>query len=159
VDAWKTTKQVYGPDGFNILIGKFKANGISTFYQGGVASALATMAGHYPWFVTNNYLEHYLPKYSYNTDFAMAIIRSAGIGFMATVVSDCLSNSIRVLKTFKQTAKEQITYKQVISQIVEKDGVAGIFLRGLQTKLLTNAIQGIAFSVAWKYMQHVIHEK
>lgn len=156
VDAWKTTKQVYGTDGFKMLLAKFKTNGISAFYQGGIASALATTAGHYPWFVTNNYLEHYLPKYNYNTDFAMAIVRSAGIGFASTVVSDCLSNSIRVVKTFKQTAKEQLTYKQVISQIVEKDGVAGIFLRGLQTKLLTNAIQGICFSVAWKYLQHQI---
>lgn len=56
VDAWKTTKQVYGSDGFKMLIAKFKTNGISAFYQGGIASALATTAGHYPWFVTNNYL-------------------------------------------------------------------------------------------------------
>jgi hypothetical protein len=156
VDAWKTSKQVYGPDGLNVLIRKFKANGISAFYQGGVASAAATMVGHYPWFVTNNYLEHYLPRYSYTSDFGMAILRSAGIGFICTVASDCISNSIRVVKTFKQTSKEYITYKQVISQIVEKDGVAGLFLRGLQTKLLTNVIQGVAFSVAWKYIQHRI---
>jgi hypothetical protein len=39
---------------------------------------------------------------------------------------------------------------------MEKDGLSGLFLRGLQTKLLTNAIQGIAFSVAWKYIQHRI---
>lgn len=56
VDAWKTTKQVYGSEGLKMLLVKFKTNGISAFYQGGVASALATMAGHYPWFVTNNYL-------------------------------------------------------------------------------------------------------
>lgn len=159
VDAWKTSKQVYGPEGLNVLLTKFRANGISAFYQGGIASALATMVGHYPWFVTNNYLEHYLPKYSYNTDFGMAILRSAGIGFLCTVVSDCISNSIRVVKTFKQTAKEKLTYKQVISQIVEKDGVSGLLLRGLQTKLLTNVIQGMAFSVAWKYIQHTIEEK
>lgn len=65
VDAWKTSKQVYGDGGLKILITKYKTQGISAFYQGGVASALATMAGHYPWFVTNNYLEHYLPRYSY----------------------------------------------------------------------------------------------
>jgi len=159
VDAWKTSKQVYGPDGLKMLLGKFKANGISAFYQGGVASALATMVGHYPWFVTNNYLEHYLPKYSYKTDFGLAILRSAGIGFACTVVSDCISNSIRVVKTFKQTAAEQLTYKQVISQIVEKDGVSGLLLRGLQTKLLTNVIQGVAFSVAWKYIQHKLDDK
>lgn len=56
VDAWKTSKQVYGPDGLKVLLTKFKANGISAFYQGGIASGLATVAGHYPWFVTNNYL-------------------------------------------------------------------------------------------------------
>lgn len=142
-----------------MLLVKFKANGISAFYQGGIASALATMVGHYPWFLTNNYLEHYLPRYSYKTDFGLAILRSAGIGFMCTVVSDCVSNSIRVVKTFKQTSKEHLTYKQVISQIVEKDGVKGLFLRGLQTKLLTNVIQGVAFSVAWKYIQHLMEEK
>jgi hypothetical protein len=65
VDAWKTSKQVYGDGGLKILITKYKQQGIPAFYQGGIASALATMAGHYPWFVTNNYLEHYLPRYSY----------------------------------------------------------------------------------------------
>ena len=65
VDAWKTSKQVYGNDGLKMLISKFKLNGISAFYQGGVASALATFVGHYPWFLTNNYLEEYMPRYSY----------------------------------------------------------------------------------------------
>lgn len=111
VDAWKTSKQVYGTEGLHILLGKFKKHGISAFYQGGVASALATIVGHYPWFLTNNYLEHYLPRYSYTDNFGMAILRSAGIGLCCTVVSDCLSNSIRVVKTFKQTAQERLTYK------------------------------------------------
>lgn len=56
VDAWKTAKQVYGSGGLDVIFNKFKINGISAFYQGGVASALATMVGHYPWYVTNNYL-------------------------------------------------------------------------------------------------------
>jgi len=56
IDAWKTSKQVYGTDGLKMLVSKYKVHGITAFYQGGIASALATMAGHYPWFVTNNYL-------------------------------------------------------------------------------------------------------
>jgi len=67
VDAWKTSKQVYGNEGLKVLFTKFKTNGISAFYQGGVASALATFVGHYPWFLTNNYLEEYIPKYNYKT--------------------------------------------------------------------------------------------
>ena len=65
VDAWKTSKQVYGTEGLKVLAAKFKTHGVSAYYQGGVASALATMVGHYPWFLTNNYLEFYLTKYSY----------------------------------------------------------------------------------------------
>ena len=159
VDAWKTSKQVYGHDGLKMLIGKFHKNGISTFYQGGVASALATMVGHYPWFVTNNYLEHYMERYSYEKEFTKAILRSAFIGLVSTVVSDCVSNSIRVVKTFKQTAAEKMTYKQVIGDIVAKDGVKGLFLRGLSTKLLTNVIQGVAFRVIWKYLENEMKDK
>lgn len=159
VDAWKTSKQVYGPDGLKVLVTKFKTNGISAFYQGGVASALATMIGHYPWFVTNNYLEHYLTRYSYEQELMKALLRSAAIGLVSTVVSDCISNSIRVVKTFKQTSEQQITYKQVISEVVATDGLSGLFLRGLQTKLLTNVIQGVAFSVIWKYFQNKMTTK
>lgn len=41
----------------------------------------------------------------------MALLRSAGIGFMCTLVSDTISNSIRVIKTVKQTHHVPITYK------------------------------------------------
>jgi hypothetical protein len=41
----------------------------------------------------------------------MALFRSAVIGFMCTLVSDTISNSIRVLKTVKQTSEHPITYK------------------------------------------------
>lgn len=65
IDAWKTSKQVHGANGLKMLVEKYRTIGIKTFYQGGVASAVATMVGHYPWFVTNNYLDHYIPKYSF----------------------------------------------------------------------------------------------
>jgi len=45
-----------------------------------------------------------------------------------------------------------MTYKRVIGDIIAKDGVQGLFLRGLSTKLLTNVIQGVAFRVIWKYL-------
>ena len=37
--------------------------------------------------------------------------------------------------------------------IIEKEGVQGLFLRGLGTKLITNGIQGILFSVLWRLGQ------
>ena len=101
-----------------MLLKKFKGHGISAFYQGGVASALATMVGHYPWFLTNNYLEFYMEKYSYEKEFKKAILRSAFIGLCSTIVSDCISNSIRVVKTFKQTSEHKSTYPEVVKTIV-----------------------------------------
>ena len=37
-------------------------------------------------------------------------------------VSDCISNSIRVLKTTRQTSAETISYREAASRIIESDG-------------------------------------
>jgi sulfopyruvate decarboxylase TPP-binding subunit len=52
-----------------------------------------------------------VPKYSYKDEKIKALMRSAVIGFICTLVSDTISNSIRVLKTVKQTSTHRITYK------------------------------------------------
>lgn len=85
--------------------------------------------------------------------------RSAFIGFCCTMVSDTISNSIRVLKTVKQTAEVQITYKQAFDEVISKDGIQGLLFRGLKTKLLTNGLQGIIFSIAWRYFEEKLHTK
>ena len=59
MDAWKTNKQVHGADGVKQLLKKVKANGPQTLYHGGIAQASATAVGHWPWFVTYNYLNEY----------------------------------------------------------------------------------------------------
>ena len=153
IDTWKTSKQVHGKDGLKIVMDKVRANGVPALYQGAMASSVATMVGHYPWFLTYNYLNGYLPKVSYKEDALKALGRNAFIGFCASAISDTTSNSIRVVKTVKQTNAVQIGYGQAIQQVLRKDGVKGLMFRGLETKLLTNGIQGIIFSVVWKFLQ------
>lgn len=153
IDAWKTSKQVHGKNGINILSQKMKVNGLPTLYQGAMASSLATMVGHYPWFVTYNYLNHYIPRINYSDDAFRALTRNAFIGFSASVASDTISNSIRVIKTVKQTSSEKITYPNAIKLVLKEGGYKGLFFRGLETKLLTNGIQGICFSVFFKLFQ------
>ena len=73
--------------------------------------------------------------------------------------------SLRVIKTTKQTAQwtdragegtaSELSYPEVISLIVEQDGLIGLFGRGLRTRLLVNAIQGSLFSVVWRYFQQM----
>ena len=40
--------------------------------------------------------------------------------------------------------------------IIEKDGVIGLFGRGLKTRILANGLQGMMFSVMWKYFMDII---
>ncbi len=87
------------------------------------------------------------------------MLRSATIGFLCTLVSDTISNSIRVIKTVKQTSEEPISYKQAVEEVVKKDGVEGLLFRGLKTKLLTNGIQGVIFSIAWRYLSFLLEEE
>lgn len=58
-----------------------------------------------------NFLNEYLPQYD---DLPRRLMRSAVIGFSASAISDTCSNSIRVIKTSKQTATTSITYPEVV---------------------------------------------
>jgi hypothetical protein len=111
IDTWKISKQVHGEKGFQMLMEKYRIYKIKAFYQGGIASASATMVGHYPWFLTNNYMEYYIPKSTFKEEKFKATLRGAFIGFCSTVVSDSCSNSIRIMKTVKQASGVQLTYK------------------------------------------------
>ena len=59
----------------------------------------------------------------------------------------------RVLKTTRQTSAVTIGYREAIKQIVDSDGVKGLFGRGLTTRLATNAVQASLFTVVWKYLE------
>lgn len=157
IDAWKTSKQVHGKEGLKVLSGKMKVNGVSSLYQGALASSLATMVGHYPWFLTYNYLNQYISKIRYDENMIKALTRNALIGFSASLVSDTASNSIRVIKTIKQTNQNKITYPDAIKQVLKESGIKGLLFRGLETKLITNGIQGMCFSVFFKLFQEKIN--
>lgn len=166
IDTSKTSMQVEGFEGINRLKEKVSEVGPSALYQGSLASAAATTVGHFPWFLTYNFLSDVLPSISREESIVLFLVRSAACGLVASCVSDICSNSLRVIKTTKQTGAlssdnsgerndSKISYREVVSLILEDDGVVGLFTRGLSTRLLTNAIQGAAFSVLWKYFQVV----
>ena len=149
LDAFKTTLQVEGKPGLQILRNKINTSGYRVLYYGTLASMTATFVGHYPWFLTYNVLNQNLPKYdeTYKT-----FLRNGFIGFNAAVISDCCSNSFRVIKTTKQTYQNSISYVRVTKEIINKDGIQGLLGRGLKTRIITNGLQGIVFTVSWKYI-------
>ena len=87
------------------------------------------------------------------------MLRRALIGLCSQAVSDVVSNSIRVVKTKKQTATEALSYMATISLIVSEDGVQGLLLRGLGTKLITNGVSAMLFSILWKYFEQQLAKK
>jgi len=159
IDTWKTSKQVHGDKGIQVIREKMSKQGVSALYQGTLASGAATMAGHYPWFLTYNYCNHYIPQIKYSEHPVQALFRNAGIGFCASLVSDTVSNSIRVVKTYKQTSAVPITYAETVRDVLKHDGVSGLLFRGLKTKILTNGIQGVVFSVFYKLFLEVMPSK
>jgi hypothetical protein len=77
-------------------------------------------------------------------------MRSAFIGFVASVISDTVSNSLRVIKTYRQVNEVRIGYWAAAQAVITVDGVKGLFGRGLKTRILANGLQGLMFSVLWK---------
>lgn len=149
-------RQVEGKDGVKKLFAKFKVAGPSTFFQGALAAAAATFVGHYPWFFVYNFLSASLPRYE---DTLSKLARSAFIGFCASAVSDTCSNSIRVIKVYKQANTEAVSYPEALRRVLKEDGVAGLLGRGLQTKIIANGLQGLMFSVLWKLIDEKLFKK
>jgi hypothetical protein len=149
VDTVKTMMQANGKEGIPLLKAKLKANGPSVMFHGATATVAATFVGHYPWFCTFNTLQANIPT---PADLPTKLLRNAGIGFAASLASDTISNSLRVIKTVRQT-NETMPYKDIVKGIVDKEGYMGLFGRGLKTRLICNGTQGLMFSVIYKLVE------
>ena len=149
IDTIKTMKQVEGKNAITKLRNRIKENGFLSLCDGALANSVLTIIGHYPWFLVHNYLDKYLPVYNHSIMYTL--MRNAFIGFTSSCVSDIISNSIRVLKTSMQTGEGKKGYKEIFEEIKKKEGIKEIFIRGLNTRLITNGIQGLMFNILWKY--------
>ena len=181
IDTAKTSLQVNGEGGLKIVADRVAAEGPSALFSGALASSAATVVGHYPWFLTYNSLSASLPTaagiaaavaaadaahpanalalaLSTLDPSLVSLLRSALIGLLASSASDICSNSLRVLKTTRQTdsaSDSKRSYYDTARDIIAKEGLGGLLGRGLQTRLLANALQGTLFSVLFKYFQGV----
>jgi len=149
VDTLKTTLQVQGARGTTLLRQRIKTNGVGSLWWGAFATAAATFVGHYPWFATYNFLSENIPEPDKHSIFVW-LLRLAFIGFVASVISDSISNSLRVVKTYRQVNDTKVGYVEAAKLVILEDGLAGLFGRGLSTRILCNGLQGLLFSILWK---------
>jgi hypothetical protein len=160
VDTVKSVLQAHGSTaGSAVLRAKLAAGGPAVLFHGALGASAATFAGHYPWFVVYNTLTARFPSAPRGPDGARAesqvaeLTRAAAIGFAASVASDTTSNALRVLKTVRQVSERDVGYVASARAILAAEGPAGLFGRGLKTRLLANGLQGVLFSVAWRLGQ------
>ncbi|PFH49656.1 hypothetical protein AMATHDRAFT_194624 [Amanita thiersii Skay4041] len=148
ISTIKTILQAQGNTGIAMLKDRIIDYGIGTLWHGGAVTAAATFVGHYPWFATYNYLDANLPP----AHITLAkLSRDAFVGLAASVVSDIASNSLRVIKTYRQASNSRIGYTDTIKAIIATNGLKELFGRGLKTRLLTSGFQGPMYSVLWKF--------
>merc|ERR1719310_2519245 len=140
IDTCKTILQTDGAEGWKLLMNKIQKGGPLVLWGGWEGNYIANVVGNYPWFAVMNFLSKNVPV---PDDRIMKLVRSAFLGACSSSVSDFVSNSIRVVKTKKQTAADPNTgYMGAAMEVVEKDGVSGLLFRGLETRILTNVLQG-----------------
>lgn len=153
LETCKTVLQVDGSTGFQRLIAKVMKGNISVLYQGSAACLLVSTVSHYPWFYVYNLLDKTMKK---STDLIDTIVRSAFIGFMASAASDIISNGLRIIKTIKQSTISDnikgVSYLTIITNLYREGGWQALLGRGLGTRLFTNGIQSVIFTVLWKVL-------
>ncbi|KAF8659282.1 hypothetical protein AX16_001857 [Volvariella volvacea WC 439] len=152
IDTVKTTLQTQGKRGWAILKNRVRVYGLGSLFYGAWATAAATFVGHYPWFGTYNYLDANLPE-PHTT--LQKLARRAFIGFSASIVSDTISNSLRVVKTYRQVNETRIGYLSAAKAVIAVDGWRGLLGRGLKTRILANGLQGIMFTILWRWFMDI----
>jgi hypothetical protein len=97
LDTLKTTLQVNGATAYQLLMAKVRDEGPTVLYQGALANAVASFVASFPWWFTFNLASRALPAAPPGA-LALGLVRSAVAGILAAIVSDLVSNSLRVLK-------------------------------------------------------------
>jgi len=148
VDTCKTTLQTDGAKGWEAMKQKIKRGGVRVLWYGWEGNYLANVIGGYPFFFTFNQLSYVVPLVD---RMWLGLVRYAAIGAVSATVSDLISNAIRVMKTKKQTSDDpNMGYFQAAKEVITADGVSGLMLRGLGTRILVNTLQGALFTVLWR---------
>jgi len=155
VDTLKTTYQVRGESGLDVLLKRVKKNGPGELYAGAIANFAANWVGNYPYFVVFNALDQ---AWLAPSDQTMKIVRTGVMGMCSSISSDTVSNSFRVLKTIRQSSEESEGYLESAQRVIERDGLVGLLGRGLETRLLVNVLQGTFFTIIWKTVEAKLNE-
>jgi len=150
VSTLKVTLQAKGLEGLQQLMQNVRKQGVGPLYKGSAANYLTTALGLFPWLMTFDYLNGRVPPVSTDQLF-LFLLRNAFLGFGASCTSAVVTNFLRVIKTTQQA--ESLSIAEAVKLVLEKDGMKGLFGRGLKTMFLLKAIQESVFTACWRYLE------
>ncbi|EGD73039.1 hypothetical protein PTSG_04750 [Salpingoeca rosetta] len=165
LDTAKTILQVEGAEGLSLLRRKVKNHGISVLYYGASYAIVGVAVKHTLWFTTYNYLTDLLGASAAarqaralpdqdipDPAFWQQVLQNSFIGLSCAVVTNILANPLSVLKAYKQSHTESVTYTQAFRQIVGQHGILHLFKRGISTRLCVDGINSMVFTVLWRFL-------
>lgn len=151
LDTLDLMLQSHGKKGFNILKQKVIDNNLMVLYNGGIASSLNNFVGYIGWFYTYSELERYRKEKNIESQ-CFNVLE----GVTCAVVSDTITNPIKVLKTYRQTSPKEYSYITSLNILIKQKGYLNIIFRGLETRLLMNCLQNSLFVILWKEFDKII---
>lgn len=147
VDAVKTVLQADGRSGLARLAAAVQAQGPRALFAGAGATAANVLVAHFSFFAPFNMLSRAVPKPS---GFLERTARNAAVGFAASIVSDCVANPIRVVKTRRMATGHG--YAECARDLLREAGVIGLVTRGLRARIAANGAQGLLFGICWRFL-------
>lgn len=152
LDTMKLNAQVHGGSAMKVMTSRIREGGICELWSGSFAMFAVIWIGSFPWWATYNLVMQY---WAASTVWQI-YIRNGAAGILASMASDLSSNALRVLKVKRQAASHAASgaegYINDIKEVIAKDGLYGMFFRGLGTKMIAGAIQGAFFAVFWNWL-------
>ena len=133
---------------------KYNIYGIRSLYYGFTPNLGISFIGHYIWFSSYSYMDYYFQndKNVINNNILNKNIKNGIIGFSSSVLSDLIVNPLRIIKTIKQSSKENLTYQEIIKNTFSNQIDKNI-LRGMYLRTFINAFNSSIYVILWKKIE------
>ena len=155
IDTLDIFLQVEGKKGVQTLKNKVNSQGVRVLYYGLTPWITSNFISTFSWYNTHNYLDNKFKNYG--KEGVEFNIKNGLIGLSASIVSDTITNPLRILKIYKQSNTSQVSYTETYKNIIETRGASELFLRGLKTRLMIHGLQNVFFTIVWKNLEKVFN--
>ena len=155
IDTLDIFLQVEGKNGIKILKDKVNNHGVKVLYYGLTPWITYNFVSTFTWFKVHNYLDDkFKNKCKDGIEFN---IKNGLIGLGSSIVSDTITNPLRILKIYKQSNTSEISYAETYKNIIKTRGASEFFIRGLKTRLMIHGLQNMFFVVIWKNLEKMFN--